>query len=190
MSSALASISERLQGRSRSETISRGSVTWYYVDKRKLYDFYQTQLKKNETDSSYQSSNYLVLEWYQSAHDTQKLLTKSLQDELGEEAEFDDERDPKMRHIQRGYNKRVDQYEECLAQLQMDMQKEVDMQVEQLQLVEKVSDDAQEEANDAQRGAISMFNKSKCYESNTQVEASNTSARDVQALLRANQEQQ
>jgi hypothetical protein len=41
------------------------------------------------------------LEWYQSAHDTQKLLIKSLQEELGEEAEFDSEEDPKTRRLGR-----------------------------------------------------------------------------------------
>ena len=39
------------------------------------------------------------LERYQSLHETQKLLIKSLQDELGEEAEFFPEEDPKMRRV-------------------------------------------------------------------------------------------
>jgi hypothetical protein len=45
------------------------------------------------------------------------------------------------------------------------MQKDIGIQVEQLQKVKKEPDDAQEEANDTERGAITMFNESKRYES-------------------------
>jgi hypothetical protein len=52
---------------------------------RELHDFYLTKIKQCVTDSSYQASNFLrvsdnldrtlkQLEWYRSAHDTQKLL--------------------------------------------------------------------------------------------------------------------
>jgi predicted metal-dependent hydrolase len=78
------------------------------------------------------------LEWYQSAHDTQKLLIKNLQEKLGEEAEFDPDEDPKTRRLRREYDKRVDQYADRMDQLQTDIHK-----------VTKEPDDAQEEANDA-----------------------------------------
>lgn len=55
-----------------------------------------------------------------------------------------------------------------MLQLQSGMQKEVDKQVEQLQKVKNERNDAQEETDDAQRGAISMFNEQKRYESHIQ----------------------
>jgi hypothetical protein len=48
-----------------------------------------------------------------------------------------------------------------MAQLQTDMQIDIDRHVEYLKKVTKECDDA----NDAQRGAISMFSESKRYES-------------------------
>ena len=90
-------------------------------------------------------------DWYLADNMEQKLLIQSLQDELGEEAEFDEEDDPKTRRIWSECGKRVGQYEERMHQLESGMQKKVDKQVELLQ-----------------RGAITIVNEQKRNESNFQ----------------------
>ena len=56
----------------------------------------------------------------------------------------------------------VGQYEERLHQLDKDMRRKMDIQAA---LLEKAkNDDAREDANDAQKGVISMFNEQKRYE--------------------------
>jgi len=55
------------------------------------------------------------------------------------------------RRLRRSYDKRVDQCEDRMAQLQKDMQKEIDKQVAQLQKVTKERHDAQEETNESKR---------------------------------------
>jgi hypothetical protein len=55
--------------------------------------------------------------------ETQKLSITLLQDELGEEAEFDSEETAQMRSIRRECETRIDRYEERMAQLQSDMQR-------------------------------------------------------------------
>jgi galactokinase len=49
-----------------------------------------------------------------------------------------------MLRMRREYDKRVDQCEDRIAQLQTDMQKEIDKHDEQLRKVTKERDDAQE----------------------------------------------
>ena len=60
--------------------------------------------------------------------ETQKLSIKLLQDELGEEAEFDAEETAQMRSVRRECETRVNNYEDRIAELQSDMQKEIDKQ--------------------------------------------------------------
>jgi len=74
------------------------------------------------------------------------LSIKLLQDELGEEAEFDAEETAQMRSVHRECETRVN-YEDRMAQLQADMQKEIDKQVYLLKKVTKERDDARSEAN-------------------------------------------
>ena len=69
--------------------------------------------------------------------ETQKLSIKLLQDELGEEAEFDAEETAQMRSVRRECETRVNNYEDRMAQLQSDMQKEIDKQVYLLNKVTK-----------------------------------------------------
>ena len=59
----------------------------------------------------------------------QKLSIKLLQGELGEEAEFDAEETAQMRSVRRECETRVNNYEDRIAELQSDMQKEIDKQV-------------------------------------------------------------
>jgi uridine kinase len=96
--------------------------------------------------------------------DTQKLSIKILQDELGEEADFDAEETAQMRSVRRECEKRINQYEDRMVQLQPDMQREIDQQVALLKKVTKERDDVHDEANDAQRGAVTMFNEQKRHE--------------------------
>jgi hypothetical protein len=96
--------------------------------------------------------------------ETQKLSIKLLQDELGEEAEFDAEETAQMRSVRREYETRVNNYEDRMAQLQSDMQKEIDKQVHLLKKVTKERDDARSEANESQQSARNLFNEQKRLE--------------------------
>jgi chromosome segregation ATPase len=95
-------------------------------------------------------------DWYQADNEDQKLLIKSLQIQLGEDLEFDEEDDPTSSN------------EERLHQFDKDMQKKIDKQVELLEKAKKDLADARDEADDAQRGVITMFNEQKRYESHIQ----------------------
>jgi len=53
--------------------------------------------------------------------ETQKLSSKLLQDELGEEAEFDAEETAQMRSVRRECETRVNNYEDRMAQLRSNM---------------------------------------------------------------------
>ena len=57
--------------------------------------------------------------------ENQKLSIKMLQDELGEEAEFDAEETAQMRSVRRECEARVNRYEDRLAEITTDMQKEI-----------------------------------------------------------------
>jgi hypothetical protein len=74
------------------------------------------------------------------------LLIQSLHQELGEDedAEFDEEDDPHTCRIQRVCEKRVSQYEVHLHELDKDMQKKIDHQVELLEKTRKDLADARE----------------------------------------------
>jgi hypothetical protein len=97
--------------------------------------------------------------------ETQKLSIKLLQDELGEEAEFDAEETAQMRSVRRECETRVNNYEDRMAQLQSDMQKEIDKQAHLLKKVTKERDEARGEANELQHSARSLFNEQKRLES-------------------------
>ena len=94
-------------------------------------------------------------------------LIKSFHQELGEvDAELDDDEDdyPLIRRIRRECERRVKDCEERLKQYQA----EGHMQAMILDKVGKDLKDARGEADDAQRGAITMFNEQKRYELNIQ----------------------
>ena len=82
--------------------------------------------------------------------ETQKLSIKLLQDELGEEAEFDAEETAQMRSVCRECETRVKNYEDRMVQLESDMQKEIDKQVHLLKKVTRERDEARKEANESQ----------------------------------------
>jgi chromosome segregation ATPase len=84
---------------------------------------------------------------------------------LQEEAEFDAAH---MRHLRRECEKRIIQYEARMVQVQEDMQKEIDKQVELLRRSMKECDDLRDETKDVQRGAITMFDEQKRYKSHIQ----------------------
>jgi hypothetical protein len=99
-------------------------------------------------------------------NETQQQLIKSLRRELGEEeAELDEEdEDPLSRRVRRECAKRVKDYEERLMRSPSDGQ----IQASLLEKARKDLADARDEADDAQRGAITMFNEQKRYESHIQ----------------------
>ena len=83
---------------------------------------------------------------------------KLLQDELGEEAEFDAKETAQMRSVRR-------EYEDRMVQLQSDMQKEIDTQVHLLKKVTRERNEARSEANESQQSARNLFNEQKRLES-------------------------
>jgi chromosome segregation ATPase len=87
---------------------------------------------------------------------------KSLHKELGDDdAEFeDDDDDPLVRRIRRECKKRVKECEERLQQVSSDRHRQAML----LDKADKDLKDARDEAADAQRGAITMYNEQKCYE--------------------------
>ena len=87
----------------------------------------------------------------------QRQLINSLQRELGEnDAEFDGENDdPLLCRIRRECEKRVKDCKESLKQSQAERQ----LQAKLLDKAKKDLADARGEADDAQRGPITMFNE-------------------------------
>ena len=94
----------------------------------------------------------------------QKLSIKLLQDELGEEAEVDAEETAQMRSVRRECETRVNNYEDRIAELQSDMQKEIDKQAHLLKKITKERDAARNELNESQQSARSLFNEQKRLE--------------------------
>jgi hypothetical protein len=86
-------------------------------------------------------------------------LIKSLHKELGDDdAEFeDDDDDPSVRRIRRESEKRVKECEERLEEIDSGRQRQALL----LEKDDKELKDARDEAADAQRGAIAMFNEQK-----------------------------
>ena len=93
-------------------------------------------------------------------------MIKSLHQELaGEDAELDDDDDdPLLHRLRRKCENHVKDCEERLKQSQAEGQ----MQAILLDKVNKELKDTRGEADDAQRGAITMFNEQKRYELNIQ----------------------
>ena len=109
-----------------------------------LHDHYRKELKKTR-NSDYKLSQFhkdqhqnqlriannetkqykMQFEQAMSFVETQKLSIKLLQDELGEEAEFDAEETAQMRSVRRECETRVNNYEDRMIQLQKDIDKQV-----------------------------------------------------------------
>jgi chromosome segregation ATPase len=125
-----------------------------------------------------------------------------LQGKLGEETEFDAEETAHMRHVRRECEKRISQYEVRMVQVQEDKQKEMDKKFELLRRSRKECDDLRDEANDAQRGAITMFDiqrlQSDVHRANTAMEkmrdeavrlrSKNNDLRDERSRMKQQQE--
>ena len=60
------------------------------------------------------------LDQVQSLCDTQNLMIKRLQEQLGEEAEFEPDMDPHVRRVHLDYEGRIADYEERIRQLYLD----------------------------------------------------------------------
>jgi hypothetical protein len=150
----------------------------------KLHDHYKKQLKSqdnnNRTANQWRIDEYKdrlltasnetnqckqQLERAQSLIETQNLSIKLIQEELGEEAEFNQDESPQMRSVRRECEKRVNQHSERLFQLQADMDETIAKRDALLEKANKELKDAREEADDVQHGAITMFNEQKRHES-------------------------
>jgi hypothetical protein len=70
-----------------------------------------------------------------------------------------------MRSVRRECETRVNNYEDRMAKLQSDMQKDIDKQVYLLKKVTKERDEARSEFNESQQSARRMFNEQKRLES-------------------------
>jgi len=148
-----------------------------------LHDYYNKELKKKD------DADHKMAQWHKGEHqnqiraaqnetaqykmqfeqamsliETQKLSIKLLQDELGEEAEFDAEETVQMRSIRRECETRVNNYEDKMIQLQSDMQKDIDKQVYLLKKVTKEREEARNESNESQQSARNIFNEQKRLE--------------------------
>ena len=66
------------------------------------------------------------LDRVQSLCETQSLMIKRLQEELGEEAEFDPDEDPHVRRVRCEYEQRIEDYEERIRQLESERRKDDD----------------------------------------------------------------
>ena len=125
-------------------------------------------------------------------------MIQNLHKELGGDAELDDddEDDSYILSIKRGCERRVTEAEECIKRFTSEMNKKLESQEallnktkqerreqalslvglqnerkEQTATIEKLKkdrDDSKSEADDAHRGAISIFNKQKKHESHIQ----------------------
>jgi len=132
-----------------------------------LHDYYKKELqKKDDADSKAtlmgmeQCTSQIREAQRETAHykkqfkdamslvETQKLSIKLLQDDLGEETEFDAEETAQMRSVRRECETRVKNYEDRMIQLQSDMQKDIDKQVYLLKKVTKECDDARSECQE------------------------------------------
>jgi len=132
---------------------------------------YKKELKSRESDFGRTADKERAERDFAEARpliETQKSSIKMLQDELGEEAEFDAEETAHMRHVRRECEKRISQYESHMVQVREDMQKEIDKLAELLRRSMKDCHDLRDETSDTQRGAITMFDEQKRYESRIQ----------------------
>ena len=125
-------------------------------------DQHQIQLRTATNETAQYKMQF---EQAMSLVETQKLSIKLLQDELGEEAEFDAEETAQMRSVLRECETRVNNYEDRMIQLQYDKQKDIDKQVYLLKKVTKERDDAQNEVKESQQSATNMINEQKRLES-------------------------
>ena len=93
------------------------------------------------------------LDQVQSLCDTQNLMIKRLQEQLGEEVEFDPDMDPLVRRVHRDYEERIEVYEERIRQLKSKMQEDDD---EQSKAIEKLRrDSARNWLSSTNRSALS-----------------------------------
>ena len=125
-------------------------------------DQHQNQLRTATTATA---QCKMQLEQAMSLIETQKLSIKLLQEELGEEADFDAEETAQMRSVRRECETRVNNYEDRMIQLQSDMQKDIDKQVHLLKKATKERDDKRNEVKESQQSAMNMFNEQKRHES-------------------------
>ena len=105
------------------------------------------------------------LDQVKSLCDTQNLMIKRLQEELGEEAEFDPDEDLHVRRVRREYEQRVEDYEERIRQLESEQREDDDKQAKDIERMRRERNMAQDEAAEAQREKMTLFNEQKRCES-------------------------
>jgi hypothetical protein len=101
------------------------------------------------------------LDQVQSLCETQTLMIKRLQEELGEEAEFDPDQDPHVRRVHREYEQRVEDYEDRIKQLESELQEGDDKQAKEIERLRRERNMARDEAAEAQREKKTLFNEQK-----------------------------
>jgi hypothetical protein len=92
-------------------------------------------------------------------------MIKRLQEELGEEAEFDPDEDLHVRRVRREYEQRVEDYEERIRQLESEQREDDDKQAKDIERMRRERNMAQDEAAEAQREKMTLFNEQKRCES-------------------------
>ena len=104
------------------------------------------------------------LDRVQSLCETQSLMIKRLQEELGEDAEYDPDDDPHVRRVRREYEQLVEDYEERIRQLESEQREDDDEQVERMR---SERNRARNEAAEA-REKMTLFNEQKRCKSQVQ----------------------
>jgi len=95
-------------------------------------------------------------------------MIKRLQEELGEEAEFDPDQDPHVRRVHCEYEQRVEDYEDRIRQLESEQREDDDKQAREIERLRRECNMARGEAAESQREKITLFNEQKRSESQVQ----------------------
>ena len=95
-------------------------------------------------------------------------MIKRLQEQLGEEAEFEPDMDPHVRRVHLDYEGRIADYEERIRQLESEMQEDEDEQSKAIEKLRRERTLARDEAAEAQREKLALFDEQKRLESQVQ----------------------
>ncbi len=139
-----------------------------------LHAYYKRERKSHARRDSSLNRDYLKasgdleitqrhLDQVESLCETQTLMIKRLQEELG----YPDQ-DPYVQRVHREYEQRVEDYEDRIRQLESELQEDDDKQAKEIQRWRRERNMARDEAAEAQREKITLFNEQKRCESQVQ----------------------
>ena len=164
-SSALASVSDATERLQRERDLALCRIDELHVHyKKEIQAIAESHVRRDSTpnrDYLKVSGDLEVtkrqLDQVQSLCDTQNLMIKRLQEQLGEEAEFDPDMDPHVRRVHLAYEGRIEEYEE-----------DDDEQSKTIEKLRRERTLARNEAAEAQREKLALFDEQKRLESQVQ----------------------